>query len=175
MTLTVYVVEYCRVGITQVLGRTVSQIVVPLILRVYLVTGVPPSNVVAPHETVNLLIASATAVKRDGEPGTEFGVCIADAVFAVDSVVAWSVTVTTLNSYAVGSVLVGVVGAGVGAVTAASATTGADDQLGDEIGSIRMLAIRITGSAALEILDTDTRATRATVAVEGSTGTTGAT
>ncbi len=83
----------------------------------------PPSNVEAPHETVSLLIASATTDRRVGAPGTDLGVCTADAVLALDSDVAMSVTVTTLNSRGAGPVL----GAGVlGAVTAA-ATTGADE------------------------------------------------
>jgi hypothetical protein len=52
----------------------------------YPVIGAPPSKVEAPHETVNLLIASATAFKRLGALGTTFGVWIADAEFALVAV-----------------------------------------------------------------------------------------
>ena len=67
-------VAYFRVGITQVFGRTVSQTTTLFTVNVYLVIVAPPSNVAAPHETVNLLIASAAADKRDGAPGATFGV-----------------------------------------------------------------------------------------------------
>jgi hypothetical protein len=120
------VVDHCSVGITQVFGRTVSQIVAPFTFSVYLVIATPPSKVEAPHETVNLLIASATADKRVGAPGATIGVCIACAVFALDSVVAWSVTVTTLNSYAGSSGSGGVEGAGAGVDIVALVTAGAE-------------------------------------------------
>jgi hypothetical protein len=105
-------------------------------------------------------------------------------VLALDSVVAWSVTVTTLNSYAGSVGAGGVVGAGVGSVIAARKTTGAAGaeiigekfQLGDEIGTIRIEAIRITGTAETDALVTgalnETEATRATVAVETGAGAT---
>jgi hypothetical protein len=121
---------------------------VPFTLAEYLVIAVPPSKVETPHETVILVFSSVVAVRREGAPGTELGVCIAEAVLAVDSVVASSVTVTTLNSSGVLELDVGATGS----VNAARVTTGAeitaaDDQLGEVTGSIRMLAMRITGTA----------------------------
>jgi len=103
-----------------VFGRTDSQTVAPFTFIVYLLMIAPPSNVDAPHETVNLEIPSATAAKRAGAAGATFGVWIAEAVLALDSVEAWSVTVTTLNSSALGSELVVL-----GGVTAAAFTEGA--------------------------------------------------
>ena len=102
-------------------GRTDSHTVVPFTFIVYLVMIAPPSNVDAPHVAVSLEIPSATAAKRAGAPGATFGVCSADAVLALDSEVAWSVTVTTLNSRGAGPVELDELGG----VTAA-AETGAE-------------------------------------------------
>jgi predicted tellurium resistance membrane protein TerC len=62
--------------------------VAPFTFIVYLVITAPPSKVDEPHDAVSLEIPSTTAAKRVGAPGATFGVCIADAVFALDSVVA---------------------------------------------------------------------------------------
>jgi hypothetical protein len=95
-------VEYFKAGSTQVFGRTVAQTSTPFTDILYPVIVAPPSNVEAPHETVNLAIVSASAVSRLGAPGAVLGVCIAEAVFALVEVEARSVTVTTLNSKGAG-------------------------------------------------------------------------
>jgi hypothetical protein len=135
-----------------VFGRTVSQTVVPFTFIVYLVISAPPSKVDEPHETVNLETPSTAAAKRVGAPGATLGVCIADAVFALDSVEAWSVTVTTLNSSAVGSVLAGVL-LGVGVLAAADCTGAAEYEPteGDElIVAARIEAMRTIGVPTVE-------------------------